>query len=513
MGPESSTSSSDHTIRTGNSSSGAAGREAKNNDENNYFITEDGIDLSSDGVDLLPRSDEAESGISNAAESEPSRLGGNENDDQVRTTNATSTYSNDFTDYGIGNPTSTHMYDDDDDDDEEDDGIYIDEEIVQSVLGSSEDRIQERENRDLRKCCFYGLSGIVFLFLLAIIVDSDVLMRGYIQHQGTAYPFNDREEFRDLNETGSDDHFISDADRTDTMKFASHFDNAVNVKGPAFQPAWGEIPFFFTKGNQSPVLEQIFSRCLGFVIAGDKPGPIELRKDKLIVYSLDKETNARKYVNVDLTSTEGVQRAANLKLAQSGLPDVIMSNYLHMGLDALFSNETQARLFILMKHPVDLAVSTYYDFTQTAAEEVLRSMTLEEFINSKYYVGNVLTKIIWHGWGPETPAKQHLHVAQGILRSKFLIGIYDDLWASIQLFEDYFFWNEIGNHPDTLSCKRELQKGEMQRELDMYREVGEVKMGGEVYNRIVELNAIDMELYWFSVDLHRAQRAWIPTNA
>mmetsp|Transcript_963 Transcript_963/g.1110 ORF Transcript_963/g.1110 Transcript_963/m.1110 type:complete len:235 (+) Transcript_963:92-796(+) len=217
--------------------------------------------------------------------------------------------------------------------------------------------------------------------------------------------------------------------------------------------------------------------------------------------------------DVDLTSVEGVQRAADLKLTESGLPDLILSNYLHMGLDALFHNETKARLFMVMKHPVDLAISIYYDFTQTAVEEVLRSMPLEEFINSNYYVGNVITKIIWHGWGPENPSLQNLHIAQDILRSKFLVGIYDDLWASIQLFEDYFFWNEIGNEPGILSCKRELQRLEVQRELDMYRQIGEVKIGGAVYNRIIELNNIDMELYWFAVDLHRAQRAWIPKNS
>ena len=26
------------------------------------------------------------------------------------------------------------------------------------------------------------------------------------------------------------------------------------------------------------------------------------------------------------------------------------------------------------------------------------------------------------------------------------------------------------------------------------------------------MNALDMELYWFAIDLHKAQRAWIPPH-
>ena len=46
----------------------------------------------------------------------------------------------------------------------------------------------------------------------------------------------------------------------------------------------------------------------------------------------------------------------------------------------------------------------------------------------------------------------------------------------------------------------------VEKALDIFYEVGPVKKGSEIYNKIVQMNALDMELYWFAIDLHRAQR-------
>ena len=50
----------------------------------------------------------------------------------------------------------------------------------------------------------------------------------------------------------------------------------------------------------------------------------------------------------------------------------------------------------------------------------------------------------------------------------------------------------------------------VEKELDSFYEVGPVKKGSEIYNKIVQMNALDMELYWFAIDLHKAQRASLP---
>ncbi len=138
-------------------------------------------------------------------------------------------------------------------------------------------------------------------------------------------------------------------------------------------------------------------------------------------------------------------------------------------------------------------------------------MSLEEFIVSKYYAGNQLTRVLWHGYGLEIPTENQLHLAQEILRTKFVVGLHENLEESLTLFEDYFSW-ERGHDPETIACKKEQLKIENQRELDMYHEVGDVKVGSTVYDRIVERNNLDLQLYWYAVNLHKAQRVLFSTR-
>ena len=44
-------------------------------------------------------------------------------------------------------------------------------------------------------------------------------------------------------------------------------------------------------------------------------------------------------------------------------------------------------------------------------------MSLDEFIESNYYVKNENTIVLWHGWGKEEPELKHLMLAKEILRS------------------------------------------------------------------------------------------------
>lgn len=211
---------------------------------------------------------------------------------------------------------------------------------------------------------------------------------------------------------------------------------------------------------------------------------------------------------IDLSTGKGILRAEALDLIPSALPGVVVTRLLHFGLNALFPEGTKARMFTIVRHPVDLAISSYYDFTQYAAEAILRDMTLDEFIESNYYEGDAFTKIICGYGKPDPPTEDHLHLAQEILRTKFVVGLHDELAESITMFEDYFHW-EGGNSQSATSCKREHKKAESMRELDMYHKVGNVKAGSTIYKKIMERNTLDLELYWYAVDLHTAQRAFI----
>lgn len=57
-----------------------------------------------------------------------------------------------------------------------------------------------------------------------------------------------------------------------------------------------------------------------------------------------------RYVNVDLTTAEGIDRAARLGLASSGLADLVISPRFH-DISRIFSASNQGRMFALFRHP------------------------------------------------------------------------------------------------------------------------------------------------------------------
>jgi len=120
---------------------------------------------------------------------------------------------------------------------------------------------------------------------------------------------------------------------------------------------------------------------------------------KQTLQTYDSQESGRTYVNVDLATAAGIKEAGKAGLASSPLVDAIFTPLFHTGIE-IFNKEFKARLYTLMRHPVDRTVSEYYTFTQNAAEEILREMTLEEYINSRYYIGNHMTSFIGGCWSP-----------------------------------------------------------------------------------------------------------------
>jgi len=487
-------------------------------DAKKYFISEDEVNSASSNIDLLAshstdrdveavtstsasnHSLESTSGntIMNELEMTTSTLVSNATVDprNIRNNSAGSHYSHD--DYHSG----------DEADDESDYGIHLDDEIVNNVLGSSDARIKKTRSDATKKYFFYGILVFCSFVLLVSLLDPDFVMRNYIAAEGSAYHYHDRGDFSH----GSKENAIEETLQFDESDYrrAEVFNNAVDVKGPdPFAPERGELPFYWSLRNACPTVEDILSECLDLAVAGEKVVPPSAAKNFLELYEYG--DTKRKYANVNLGNDDEFERAKNQNLAKAGIVNLISSHKLHKTLDQLFKEpDTQARAFTVVRHPVDLAIATYYNFVHTTVEEALSKMSLDEFIESNYYVKNENTIVLWHGWGKEEPEVKHLMLAKEILRSKFIVGRHDDLDGSIALFEDYFFWDAKSSSAS--KCKKKHKALAVEKELDIFFEVGPVKKGSEIYNKIVQMNALDMELYWFAIDLHKAQRAWIPPH-
>ncbi len=176
----------------------------------------------------------------------------------------------------------------DDDDDQWDEstfGINIDDEIVNNVLKSSEDRIRERENQAMRK--FYKYAMIVFATFVIFIgmIDSDILMRRKINKYGSPYHYDDREKVPNRGGGAEDEEQMILDEKVDFggAEYAKYFFKAASVLDSVFDPSASDVPFLFRMPSVCYTLEDTFSQCLGLIIASGKPGPPELPDDEVSV--------------------------------------------------------------------------------------------------------------------------------------------------------------------------------------------------------------------------------------
>jgi len=144
-----------------------------------------------------------------------------------------------------------------------------------------------------------------------------------------------------------------------------------------------------------------------------------------------------KYVNVDTTTIPGIQRAVDLGLAQSGMSDLIVSSYFHDSA-ALFDLQHQGRAFVMLRNPIDRAVSMYYHRLHEL-HDLEESVTIEDYAQGNGIENNWMTRFLTNRMTGEL-TKEDLEHAKVIMREKFLIGFLDDLEESIYRIIKYNGW-------------------------------------------------------------------------
>ncbi len=157
--------------------------------------------------------------------------------------------------------------------------------------------------------------------------------------------------------------------------------------------------FFHIPRSGGQTIKDIVGKCLHQTLAsevGVREGHGQDESLQLVKF------NGANYVNVDTTSIQGLNRAATMGLAASGLSDMIASSYFaEVGM--LFDLHHKGRAFILMRDPMVRAVSMYYYKTQGETPMIDPSVSLEDYAqgqgieNSKSYISpkNFIMYIEW----------------------------------------------------------------------------------------------------------------------
>eukprot|EP00591_Stephanopyxis_turris_P016685 CAMPEP_0195537986 /NCGR_PEP_ID=MMETSP0794_2-20130614/49023_1 /TAXON_ID=515487 /ORGANISM="Stephanopyxis turris, Strain CCMP 815" /LENGTH=239 /DNA_ID=CAMNT_0040671895 /DNA_START=35 /DNA_END=751 /DNA_ORIENTATION=- len=217
------------------------------------------------------------------------------------------------------------------------------------------------------------------------------------------------------------------------------------------------------------------------------------------------EHAGNKFVNVDTTSPAGIEKAKRLNLASSGLPQVIISSYLQE-ISTVFTPDHQGRIFTLLRHPVDRAVSMLGYLGQATWEQTydpkLANMTVEEYAQSNMVENNWMTRFLSGQLSGEVTS-EHLELAKKILRTKTLIGLLPKIETSMERFAIYYGW-ELVNRPHRLKCvQRHLDGGSNQNKFSRKK----VEKGSQGYSLLSWQNKFDLKLYEYAEELFEGEQA------
>lgn len=236
----------------------------------------------------------------------------------------------------------------------------------------------------------------------------------------------------------------------------------------------------------------------------------------------------RKYINVDTTTKDGIERAKVLALGSSGMADVVYSSLLQ-DVSSLFTTLNQARMFVLIRHPVEREMARFRYLRRGNSERTklndwqrgnLQDMSYVEYAKSEFARDNWMTRELVNkrcidGKGEDgrecSPLDdKDVHTAKEILRRKALIGLYSDIMGAVQHYGRYFGW--------------EAQKGRSFEDATMFcfqnhilEGIRKDALGGkdldpndamehsDAYVALMEKNRFDFELFTYAQTLYKYQ--------
>lgn len=287
-----------------------------------------------------------------------------------------------------------------------------------------------------------------------------------------------------------------------------------------------ELPYFWdVHFSGESVAERYFAKCHGLVQAAEHGlRQANFNEDALEVFSY----KGSKFVNVDMSTKDGVDRAKRLGLTYTASTggasgddygdeepavkaDVVVSPALHTAA-SIFHPSKRGRMFAIFRHPVDRAVSMYYYLSQASWDQLydprLKDMTLAEYAKSAAIEHNWATRfLIDKPSGGLT--KTDMSLAKRILRRKVLIGLYGEMDTSLARFQRYFGWDVDGNPDNDTPAERENMvkcRGAIVKAGDKrLKDHPTVEKGSPEWEAIAEKNKYDLALYEYATKLYAKQ--------
>ncbi|KAL7473940.1 hypothetical protein ACHAXS_014285 [Conticribra weissflogii] len=258
------------------------------------------------------------------------------------------------------------------------------------------------------------------------------------------------------------------------------------------------IPFFWhIPRSGGTTLSNVFGSCLSLIQASSSlSSPLLFHRDSdealasrfrdPTMYIVRRE--GQQFANVDLNNLEGVSRAAEGKLIQKSMADVVLVPDVRLGSllfadgggeykptlfddNEVINGETQSQneeigevvdykmnaptppevefkgvLFTMIRHPIDRTASLFYhkqyEKDSVHYDPSLEIYSLADWINSPSYMTDYMVRTLVGKVDTHSHLiREDLDMAKEILRRKCLVGLLDEKAETMRRFIKFFGWN------------------------------------------------------------------------
>lgn len=218
----------------------------------------------------------------------------------------------------------------------------------------------------------------------------------------------------------------------------------------------------------------------------------------------------RRYVNVDVTTPEGILKASQMGFGSSDLADVMFTPLLLESAESLLSDSKRGRMFAIFRHPIDRVVSIFY-YLQGATWEPtynpeFAQWTIDDYARSEYCESNWMVRSLTNKMtGPLTP--DDILVAQEVLRKKCLVGLLEGMEESMLRFHSYFRFAGVDNDA-ALECSRRYFASKDSGQSNSHKHPA-LDQGSETWALLARKNGLDIRLYEYAQGLFEEQGKWL----
>ena len=202
--------------------------------------------------------------------------------------------------------------------------------------------------------------------------------------------------------------------------------------------------------------------------------------------------NIAHVVNVDTTSLEGLQRANELGLVESGLANVVASPFLAEVAELFRHKANTGRVFAVLRHPVESAIAHYLMLRETLPPRQTR-LSLFQYAHSPYLIDNFMVKTLINVTDAVV-TEDHVEMAKSVLERFAVVGLWNHLEESMERFYNHFGWTRPESYnvcQGAFISVQQYQGGE-----------ASIEEGSDEYHTMVDRNWADMMLW------EEAQRIW-----